>query len=199
MMVSLKMFLLYCLALVQGGALGFSIAHNEHHNRKRQCYARGTLSITAATASSNIDIDYQASDAYGRGEEHLTAALNEGDVVVYQTGTWYVDGVAVGDGQPAAWQYCLVDTIQIVWSHNCEHGVVRGFGLTTAVDNDNNNNNNDGNKATILRVADFDTMIDFGPEQLVARIPVQQQSDDTYYCLVKLSDDLWRAVQESSA
>ena len=195
MLFSFEVFLFYFLALVQGGAWGFSITHNRHNSSKRRCHACGTISITAA-AASKIDIDYQASDAFGRGEEHLTAALNEGDVVVYQTGTWYVDGVAVGDGQPAAWQYCLVDTIQIVWSHNCEHGVVRGFSLTAA--DDDNNNNNDG-KTTILRVADFDSMIDFGPEQLVARLPVQQQSDDTYCCLVQLSDDLWRAAQESSA
>ena len=57
------------------------------------------------SSSSQYDpcnlIDYQASDAYGRGNMHLSAALNIGDFVVYQTGSWEVDGVLVGDGSPA--------------------------------------------------------------------------------------------------
>lgn len=133
----------------------------------------------------NVEIDYQKD--YGRGVEHLTAELQEGDVVVYQTGTWYVDGVAVGDGGPAAWEYCLVDTIQIVWSHNCEHGVVRGFPLQMSSSLDEP-----------VLIADFDNMIDFGPEQLVARIPVQKmvdQNECTFRPLVSsLSNELWQTT-----
>lgn len=155
------------------------------------------VAAAALTASSSSTtpptIDYQAD--YGRGVDHLTATLDEGDVVVFQSGTWHVDGVAVGDGQPAAWHYCLVDSVQIVWSHNCEHGVVRGFGLTTTVIMNSEDENETA--ATLLHVDDFDTMIDFGPEQLVARIPVQQESKDSFQSLVLLSDDLWRQKAES--
>ena len=148
-------------------------------------------------------IDYQSN--HGRGEHHLTAALQPGDVVVYQIGTWYVDGVQVGNGQPAAWDYCLVDTLQIVWSHNCEHGVVRGFALklqqrTSAQqehhDSDTASDDNDSKSTTtqLLQVHDFNDMIDFGPEQLVARIPVEQFTEDTFRSLVELSDDLWQVA-----
>ena len=34
----------------------------------------------------------------GRGLDHLSAALEEGDLVLYQVGSWTVDGVTVGDG-----------------------------------------------------------------------------------------------------
>ena len=34
--------------------------------------------------------------AEGRGVDHLSAALEEGDLVLYQTGQWAVDGVAIG-------------------------------------------------------------------------------------------------------
>jgi hypothetical protein len=46
-------------------------------------------------------------------------------LVVYQTGTWTVDGVQVGDGTPPKWQYARVENVQIVSTHNCEHGVIR--------------------------------------------------------------------------
>ena len=131
----------------------------------------------------------------------MTAGLHEGDVVVYQTGTWYVDGVAVGNGSPPAWHYLLVDTLQIVWSHNCEHGVVRGFGLTVVGDDDNDadddDDNNNDSTTTLLRVSDYNDMIDFGPEQLVARIAVEALDDDdtTFRAHTILSDDLWKHVQ----
>ena len=129
------------------------------------------------SSESTAGIDYQAD--YGRGVHHLTSELQEGDVAVFQEGTWYVDGVAVGDGTPASWVYCLVDTVQIVWSHNCEHGVVRGFVLE-AVDD------------SCLTVRDYETMVDFGPEQLVARIPTKPTDRaDTFHSLVPLSDALW--------
>lgn len=145
--------------------------------------AQGSKSDTSTVYPTLID--YQSSDKYGRGDQHLTAALHEGDIVVYQTGTWLVDGVAVGDGTwPPHWEYCLVDTIQIVWSHNCEHGVVRGFPVELLVvdmdeDQDNAHDGSDDSARTrrsrqLLR-ANFDEMIDFGPEQLVARIPIQEE------------------------
>jgi hypothetical protein len=144
--------------------------------------ASSTSSSSSGDGSSTNTIAYQIN--YGRGHAHLTADLQQGDVVVFQTGTWYVDGVEVGDGGPPDWEYCLVDTIQIVWSHNCEHGVVRGFALQLQED-----------KKTLTVKNDYDTMIDFGPEQLVARIPVEsstQENNDAFQSLVSLSNDLWK-------
>ena len=64
-------------------------------------------------------IDLQSDTAqFGRGEMHLSALLEDGDVVVYQTGTWYVDGVEVGTGEPASFAYAVVDNVQVVWTHN---------------------------------------------------------------------------------
>ena len=165
-------------------AFGWMLRPSSVQTRRRQ----QRPSVSAVCAAASTTIDFQAD--YGRGIDHLTADLEPGNVVVYQTGTWWVDGVAVGDGStPPAWEYCLVDTIQIVWSHNCEHGVVRGFGMTIV-------NNEKG--GSLLKVDDFDDMIDFGPEQLVARIPVEPVDDDnddevtTFRPLSKLSDDLWQ-------
>ena len=141
--------------------------------------------MNSGASESPAAIDFQSS--HDRGIDHLTADLAVGDVAVYQTGTWYVDGVAVGDGTPPAWAYCLVDGLQIVWSHNCEHGVVRGFALQPLSDDQD-----ETTTTRRLQVVDWDDMIDFGPEQLVARIPVQQESEDTFCALtVPLSDDLW--------
>jgi hypothetical protein len=145
-----------------------------------------TDSTPSSTASSS-SIDYQRD--HGRGIHHLTADLAEGDVVVYQTGTWYVDGVAVGNGQEEAWEYCLVDNLQIVWSHNCEHGVVRGFALVPE---------QDGRRRL---EADWNEMVDFGPEQLVARLSVtavegeEEEEEGSFQAFCELSDDLWRVEE----
>ena len=193
------LLLLVVLDLFPRGARGWVGANYPTPSRGVESYpdrlSRGSivssvalLASSSSSSSSSTKIDYQ-SHRGGRGMEHLTAELQPGDVVVFQTGTWYVDGVAVGDGQAPAWEYCLVDTIQIVWSHNCEHGVVRGFALTTTTTT-NDTKAHDG--TTLLKVADYDTMIDFGPEQLVARIPVKQESDDTFRAPMELSDALWQ-------
>ena len=62
----------------------------------------------------------------GRGLDHLSAALEEGDLVLYQVGSWTVDGVVVGDGDEPALAYAVVDTLQLVFTHNCEHGWIYG-------------------------------------------------------------------------
>lgn len=117
--------------------------------------------------------DFQSdSSQYGRGERHLSADVSEGDVVAYQTGTWFVDSVPVGDGSPAELKFCNIETIQVVWTHNCEHGVLRGQELVIIVD--------DLLSSTAPPVALRSTgeMVEFGPEQLVARIPVEWVGDD---------------------
>lgn len=100
----------------------------------------------------------------GRGEMHLSAILEEGDIVVYQRGMWFVDGVEVGDGSTPSLGYCKIETIQLVWTHNSEHGVLRGFALE-----------HESNESSLLHLTD--EVIEFGPEQLLARIPVEGGTD----------------------
>ena len=107
---------------------------------------------------------YQAD--FGRGKQHLSFDLQEGDVVAYQVGTWLVDNVEVGDGSPARLLFARVDCLQIVWTHACEHGYVLG----TAMELDN-----DSQRAHIEEEHD----IQFGPEQLVALLPATWNDDGT--------------------
>ena len=89
----------------------------------------------------------------GRGADHPSAFLEDGDLVAYQTGAWDVDGVAVGDGEPEI-ALAFVTLVQLVFTHNCEHGWIHGVaarceaGVATATDDE----------------------LQFGPEQLRARL-----------------------------
>ncbi len=106
-------------------------------------------------------VDYQSD--YGRGEQHLSAELLDGDLVVYKTGTWEVDSVDVGDGTPTRMRLAWVDHTQIVWTHNSEHGVVRARHAAIRPG------------GTRLVITDED--IEFGPEQLHARLGGSVDSD----------------------
>mmetsp|Transcript_5959 Transcript_5959/g.13060 ORF Transcript_5959/g.13060 Transcript_5959/m.13060 type:complete len:228 (+) Transcript_5959:268-951(+) len=142
-------------------------------------------STTCLSQQHDGSIDLQCDTSqYGRGEQHLTFCLEENDIVVYQEGTWYVDGVAVGPGDEPTWSYAIVDTIQINWTHNCEHGVVRGYRLEL-----------DRDEMTLRRTDDD---IDFGPEQIVARINNVEWKEDASIAIppLPLSGDLWRATIE---
>lgn len=102
-------------------------------------------------------IDWQRD---GRGEAHLSALIETGDVLVYQVGTWLVDAVPVGDGTPARYRLARADNVQVIWTHNCEHGVLRGHELReieTAFE-------------TRLDAEGWPVDVEFGPEQLVARL-----------------------------
>ena len=155
------------------------------HNLHYFATSRQSCDLRRVSRLSQSSIDFQSDvTKFGRGEMHLSAILEEGDVVVYQTGTWYVDGVEVGDGTPATFRYALVENVQIVWTHNCEHGVVRGLSLKLQEKN---------SKQQFVRHG-FEE-IEFGPEQLVARIPVKWESEDEKdVCtpLVELKDELWQ-------
>jgi hypothetical protein len=150
---------------------------------------RTTTSPVVANAASSID--FQADESqFGRGDYHLSAAVDEGDVVVYQTGSWLVDGVQVGDGSPADWKLARLETIQLVWTHNCEHGVLRGMAVKL-LDDGKTIQYDDGN--------DDEMMVEFGPEQLVARLPVvwddsvdQGVSENE----AQLDPSLWRQEEE---
>ena len=125
-------------------------------------------------SSSNTNIEFQTTNG-GRGQDHLSAFLQEGDVVVYQTGTWNVDGVTVGDGDDIEFQYCLLDSLQIVWTHNCEHGVLRGIELVECHNHHPNPNTNTNTNCCLIMTDEF---VEFGPEQLVAKLPVKDDDDD---------------------
>lgn len=121
---------------------------------------------------------------------HLSALLQERDVVVYQTGTWEVDGVEVGDGNPPSYAYCVVETLQIVWTHNCEHGFISGLAVTIGEDDDNENDEQSSVCREKVRVVSPLEFVDFGPEQLVARIPVNWINDNEAELLVKMPKEL---------
>lgn len=113
------------------------------------------------------DLDLQSdTSTYGRGEYHLSASLQERDVVIYQVGSWTVDGVVVGNGEETTFEYGVVDTIQVVWTHNCEHGYIRGMRVSI---------NHEERTVHVLEPLQF---IDFGPDQLYARVPIEWTSEN---------------------
>ena len=142
-------------------------------------------SVNSALSSSPT-LDLQTDDTkFGRGEMHLSCLVEEGDIVVYQTGTWFVDGVEVGDGGPPEYRFAQIETIQVVWTHNCEHGVLRGLEMKQEPEN----------SSQFVRTEMEE--VEFGPEQLIARIPVTwilgSPSDNEASCrsLVPLNDIDW--------
>ena len=167
----MRVFQLFLLCLHIYSAVSFTFINPS--SKRRLCYP---LSIVRVKPSSALK-EFNGSDAeglelqsdtslYGRGEMHLSAVLNEGDIVIYQTGCWEVDSVRVGDGEETVYEYGIVDTIQIVWTHNCEHGFIRGM----KVDIDH-----ESGKLSIVEPFVF---IDFGPEQLVARVSVDWENEN---------------------
>ena len=140
----------------------------------------------ARAAQKKATVDLQSDDTlYGRGEMHLSAALEDDDVVVYQTGSWTVDGVEVGDGSPSRWRYARVENIQIIWTHNCEHGVIRGVALDPIFSKD---------KPPRFSVAE--EQVEFGPEQLVARIPTEWNGGFHGLSLVNFDESLWNSYHD---
>ena len=144
------------------------------------------------TTGSGGKIEYQADIAnYGRGERHLSACLQQGDVVVYQAGQWWVDGVLVGDDDSSTtstsptYHYAVVETIQIVWTHNCEHGVIGAWPLSLVRnDYDDDHDRGDSTSTTALpsimqkfEIENYE-MVLFGPEQLVAKLPCRLEEGD---------------------
>lgn len=154
------------------------------------------------------NIDFQSDGRrYGRGDMHLSADLSEdgSEVVVYQAGQWEVDGVVVGDDtEPPTYRYARVESIQLVWTHNCEHGVIRGAPMVLVEQEDMEEGSafGDGKSQVLVEdpaYSDYE-LVEFGPEQLVARLPVRWQSEDgedeegrrKCVLLARVSDSLWR-------
>ena len=135
-----------------------------HHEQQRsvQC------PLLATTDAPDFQSD---STQYGRGDRHLSAVLQEGDVVAYQTGSWYTS-------MASWWSHSLVETLQVVWTHNCEHGVIRGWKLEP--------------ENGILQQQQQADLIEFGPEQLIARIPVEWTQDCCCRPLVPIGEELWQ-------
>jgi hypothetical protein len=138
-----------------------------------------TTTTTTAGGSLPTTPDAELQRDNGRGEMHLSAMLQEGDEVAYQQGTWLVDGVKVGDGTDPSLAYCQIETMQLVWTHNCEHGVLRGLALERTAD-----------KRTLRLTED---MIEFGPDQLVARIPCQPLDYGDGNTIIKVLCDIDRS------
>jgi len=116
--------------------------------------------------------------------------------VVYQRGTWYVDGVAVGPGDDPYWSYALVDGLQVVWTHNCEHGVVQGWHLDLVRDDGDEDSDNSG--GMVLRRSEAEEEVEFGPEQIIGRIKGIQWDESNMVATtpVPLGDDIWRRAAE---
>jgi hypothetical protein len=132
----------------------------------------------ALTCLREQKIDRQSdNNKYGRGIEHISADLNEGDVIAYQDGTWYVDGTEVGNGSAATVRYMKVDTVQIVWTHDCEHGLVYGFDVKC--------------DSVIKKGDEFiiqeENYVQCGPEQILCRIPVSSESNEVLISCVDLN------------
>ena len=80
------------------------------------------------------------------------------------------DRVVSGDGSESRVRYMQVDTIQLVWTHDCEHGVINGFDVTVEDENGMPLPADSGvERGSIFAVAE--EYLQIGPEQVLARIP----------------------------
>jgi hypothetical protein len=102
----------------------------------------------------------------GRGVAHLSFRLEEGNVCVYQVGTWHVDWSEVGSGAPPRLLLVRVDCLQLNWTHDHEHGLI----TATAI------NKVDGSEVRIDEDEPYGA-VSFAPEQLVARVPATWADD----------------------
>ena len=192
----------------------------DHARRRRSLCSHLLFSSSSSSSSSTMlslqsqTIDYQSSEHFGRGEDHLSAFLQDGDVVVYQTGTWYVDGVQVGDvnnnnddsddSDTPSFRWAMIDTMQVVWTHNCEHGVLRGITLYEEEedeDGDDNDKEEENQSKPLtegrrrrLKTSNPLEFIEFGPEQLVARVPFEWDSDEQLSGITTVAAKDWEPL-----
>jgi hypothetical protein len=157
-------------------------ADRQHRHRHRPI-----ASSKANAFGGSPCIDRQSDGKYGRGISHISADLNEGDIIAYQDGTWYVDGTEVGDGSAPRIRYLIVDTIQLVWTHDCEHGVINGFDLLIQNGDDSSKSSTGAVEIGSNFIAE-DDYVQVGPEQILARIPAVSMNENS------TERDLWSAL-----
>jgi hypothetical protein len=200
--MKLCLLLLFVIQICSMIKQQYAWTSRQQQRRRRQhyCFIRPHKITTTASGQiimkmiSSTQIEFQAD--HGRGEDHLSAFLEEGDVVMYQTGTWYVDSVEVGEGTTPKIEWAKIDNLQVVWSHNCEHGVLRGISfkeeeeeaLNINDDHDNRDNNNWNHRRRICQVEPLD-VVEFGPEQLIARVPVIWEDGQETKCRIAVPID----------
>ena len=153
-----------------------------HHRPLILPHVRGPRDLPSLTARP-AKAEW-ASDE-NRGENHLSAFLDEGDVVLYKTGRWLVDGVEVVSptGEAEGHRLCEITAIQLVWTHNCEHGMLQGIPLALAEDKGgaaeggateggaSASGGGDGPHLYLIESPESDGRgVQLGPEQLVARV-----------------------------
>jgi hypothetical protein len=147
-----------------------------------------------SVGNNNIDngyppraVDRQSDAKYGRGISHISADLSEGDIIAYQYGTWYVDGTEVGDGSPQIVRFMKVDTIQLVWTHSCEHGVINGFDINCSA-------------IGVIEIGNIfvvtNEYVQIGPEQVLARIPAVLMKENNAENEMWLSEALFNPQDE---
>ena len=156
---------LLCIAQIAPATRALDAPRGARRRMVRGAHRRGRAIRPAAVGS-------------GRGADHPSAFLEDGDLVAYQTGAWDVDGVAVGDGEPEI-ALAFVTLVQLVFTHNCEHGWIYGSALECDADGS-------------LRPPDGDAFVQFGPEQLLARLDGDELGDGYALC-----DGGKRAVEEA--
>ena len=137
----------------------------------RRCNFYGGGRTTARTNSLSLCASHavELQKDCGRGLEHLSARLQEGtDLMVYQIGTWHVDHTEVGSGAPPRLLLARVDILQLNFAGDHEHGRIIGTAISAV----------DGSALTVNEDEEYGG-VECGPEQLIARIPAQWESD---YC-----------------
>ena len=119
-------------------------------------------SASATACASAIELQRDC----GRGLAHLSARVEEGDVCVYQVGTWQVDWSEAGPGAPPRLLLVRVDCMQLNWTHDHEHGLIHATAITEI----------DG---SVVRIDEDEPLggVSFAAEQLVARVGAEWTSD----------------------
>jgi len=126
----------------------------------RNFHVRARASCVRASGSVELQRDC------GRGLAHLSARLKEGDLCVYQVGTWHVDYTPVGSGNPPRLLLARVDVLQLNFAGDHEHGRIIGTAISSI----------EGSALHVREDEPFGA-VEFGPEQLIARLPARWASD----------------------
>ena len=129
-------------------------------NPHRSFHVRARTSCVRASGSVELQRDC------GRGLAHLSARLKEGDLCVYQVGTWHVDYTPVGSGNPPRLLLARVDVLQLNFAGDHEHGRILGTAISSI----------EGSALHVREDEPFGA-VEFGPEQLIARLPARWASD----------------------